>query len=404
MPKRVLILSLSYYPRFVGGAEVAVKEITDRISEEKIEFHMITLRFDSELPKKERVGNVLVHRIGFSKKSPSAVELKSFPLKLNKFIFQFSAFWNALRLHREHKYDAIWAIMAHSAGVPAALFKISKKKVPYVLTLQEGDPISHIKKKMLPLYPLFKRAFSLADIVQAISNYLGEWAKEMGFKGEPEIIPNAVNTRHFSREYGKKELEELKDKLGKSARDAFLITTSRLVEKNAVDDVIRSLSQLSENIKFLILGDGPDRQKLKELSKDLGVAERVRFLGNISHEQMPKYLHISDIFVRPSLSEGMGNSFIEAMVAGLPVIATQEGGIADFLFDPELNPQKPPTGRAVEPRDPNGIAGTVRAYLDNSRQTEQIVENARQMVFEEYDWNKITEDMKTRVFDKVLWA
>ena len=67
--KKVLIFSLAYYPKHVGGAEVAIKEITDRIDERDIEFHMVTLRFDSTLQKVEKVGNVLVHRIGFTTKT-----------------------------------------------------------------------------------------------------------------------------------------------------------------------------------------------------------------------------------------------------------------------------------------------------------------------------------------------
>lgn len=398
--KKILIFSLSYYPRFVGGAEVAIKEITDRIDTQEIEFHMITLRFDSALPKKEKIGNVLVHRIGFSRKNPSASDLKRFPLNLNKIIFQFSACFHALKFHRNHKYDAIWAMMAHSTGVPAGLFKTFKKQTPYILTLQEGDPIPYIKKKMLPLYPLFKRAFTKADIVQAISKYLGEWARNMGFKGPLEVIPNAVNTEHFSQNFDEEELNKLKMEIGKKTDDVFLITTSRLVKKNAVDDVIKSLAHLSENVKFLVLGDGPDREELQKLAGDINVSERVNFLGNIDHSEMPKYLKISDIFIRPSLSEGMGNSFIEAMAAGLPVIATQEGGIADFLFDPDKNPEELPTGRAVTPRDPLGIARTVKAYLKNPQKTAGIIKNAREMVLEKYDWNKIAHNIKTRVFNK----
>ena len=62
--QRILIFSLAYFPKHVGGAEVAIKEITDRITPEDIEFHLITLRFDSTLPKESREGNVHVYRIG----------------------------------------------------------------------------------------------------------------------------------------------------------------------------------------------------------------------------------------------------------------------------------------------------------------------------------------------------
>jgi glycosyltransferase involved in cell wall biosynthesis len=270
------------------------------------------------------------------------------------------------------------------------------------LPLQEGDPIEDIKKTMLPLYPLFVRGFTKADFVQAISNYLGNWARDMGFEGPLEVIQNAVDVKHFSREYTDSELQALKQKLGKNKDDVFLITTSRLVKKNAVDDVIKSLKHLPENILFIVLGDGPDKEKLLKLAEDIGVKDRVEFLGHIEHSEMPKYLKVSDIFIRPSLSEGMGNSFVEAMAAGLPIIATQEGGIMDFLFDPDRNSDKKPTGRAVNTRDPEGIAGAVKLYLKDKEKTQEIIKNARELAFDKYDWDLIAKNMKEKVFDKLL--
>lgn len=402
MPKKILIFSLAYYPKHVGGAEVAIKEITDRISPEEIEFHMVTLRFDDTLPEVEKIGNVLVHRIGATKHNPTMADLRKFPLYLNKFIFQFLAAREAGKLHKKYAYNGTWAMMAHSCGVPAGIFKTFHPEVKYLLTLQEGDPIDYIKKKMLPLYPLFVRGFTKADMVQAISTFLSRWARDMGFKGTMEIIPNAVNTKHFSQTYSNTELDSLKEKLGKKNGDIFIITTSRLVKKNAADDCIKALVHLPENMKFVILGIGPDETMLRALAKEKGVENRVLFLGQVDHKEMPKYLKISDIFIRPSLSEGMGNSFVEAMAAELPVIATQEGGIADFLFDPELNPDKPSTGRAVKPRDPEGIARAVKLFLENHKKTAEIVKNAKALAFEKYDWDIIAKDMREKVFERLL--
>src|SRR3989344_5731854 len=186
--KRILIFSLAYYPKYVGGAELAIKEIIDRIDPQEIEFHMVTLRFDSSLPKIEQVGNVLVHRIGFARANSSIEDLSSYPLRLNKHLFQFLAAWKALSLHRAYRYDAIWAMMAHSCGVPAALFKLFHPRLPYILTLQEGDPTEYVERIMRPLWPLFVRAFTSADAVQAISTFLGRWARRRGFRGRLEII------------------------------------------------------------------------------------------------------------------------------------------------------------------------------------------------------------------------
>ena len=402
MPKKVLIFSLAYYPKHVGGAEVAIKEISDRIPKEEIEFHMVALRFDDTLPEVEQIGNVLVHRIGLTRRNPTMADLGKFPLYLNKFIFQFSAAKKASELHKKYHYDAVWAMMAHSVGVPAGIFKTLHPKVKYLLTLQEGDPIPYIKKKMLLVYPLFVRGFTKADMVQAISTYLSKWARDMGFKGKMEIIPNAVNIKHFSQEFSSEEIKTIKAKLKKKDGDIFLITTSRLVKKNACDDVIKALTLLPENVKFAILGIGPDEAMLRTLAKEKGVSEKVLFLGQIEHYEMPKYLKACDIFIRPSLSEGMGNSFVEAFAAGIPVIATQEGGISDFLFDPELNPNKPPTGRAVKPRDPEGIARAVKLLLNDKEKTSEIIINAKKLALEKYDWDTIARDMKEKVFARLF--
>jgi glycosyltransferase involved in cell wall biosynthesis len=398
--KKILIFSLAYFPKHVGGAEVAIQEKAARMQD--YEFHMVTNRYDSTLPKVEQIGNVLVHRIGLTKPSPSMGDLRKFPLHLNKFIFQFLAAWKALQLHREHHYDATWAMMAHSCGVPAAIFKLFRPRVPFVLELQEGDPPEYIERKMLPLWPLFSRAFTSADVISVISTFLGRWAKRRGFEGTPVLVPNAVNTAHFSKEIPLSRIQEIQDKLGKKMGDVFVITTSRLVYKNAVDDMIRALPHLTPNVHFIILGTGPDDGKLRTLATTLGVKDRVEFVGQVGHAEMPAYLKASDIFIRASRSEGMGNSFVEAMAAGLPVIATQEGGIADFLFDEKRNPDKPITGWAVDRDSPEQIAQAVQAIMSNPEKVRRVVATAKAMVEETYDWDKVAKTMHERVFEP-LW-
>lgn len=399
--KKVLIFSLAYYPRHVGGAEVALKEITDRLSPEEFEFHMVTLRFDSTLPREEKIGNVLVHRIGFSKPSPTMSDLKKFPLFLNKYWFQFFTPFAASRLHRRHHFDGIWAMMAHSCGVPAGIFKTLHPEVPYLLTLQEGDPPEYIEKLARPVWPLFKRGFTQADALQAISNFLLAWGRRMGFAGHAEVIPNAVDTKHFSHAYSENELAAMRAKLGKKPGDIFLVTTSRLVHKNGIDDVIRALALLPEHVHFMIYGIGPDEAALRALAQKLGVAGRTHFMGQIEHAEMPLMLAACDIFIRPSRSEGMGNSFIEAMAAELPVIATQEGGIADFLFDAKKNPGTPTTGWAVSKDAPQEIADAVQDILAHPEQVAHVKATAKALALEKYDWDLIAGDMK-ELFDRLL--
>ncbi|MEK7182435.1 MAG: glycosyltransferase family 4 protein, partial [Patescibacteria group bacterium] len=217
-----------------------------------------------------------------------------------------------------------------------------------------------------------------------------------------EIIPNAVDTKKFSREFSQNELNELKLKLNKKESDVFLITTSRLVKKNAVDDVIKSLKYLNTNVKFIILGSGPDLISLKDLVELEDVSNRVMFAGQVEHDEIPKYLKVSNIFIRPSLSEGFGNSFIEAMASGIPVIATQVGGIKDFIFDAQKNPNKKATGLFVNITDPRDIADKIQFLLDNKEIKNEIVKNAKELVFEKYDWNLIAGNMKEKIFDILL--
>lgn len=401
MAKKILIFSLAYYPKHVGGAEVAIKEITDRISPDEIEFHMITNRYDSTLPKVEKIGNVMVHRIGIAIKYPTMVDLKRFPLKLNKYLYQFTAAFYAWRLHKKERFDGMWAMMAHSCGVPAGLFKTFFPKVTYVLTLQEGDPTEHIERLAKPVWPLFVRGFTKADVVQTISTFLARWAKKMGYEGPLEVIPNAVHTAHFTQHFSEEEITAKQQQLGKKEGDVFLVTTSRLVHKNAVDDVIRAMALLPKNVHFVIYGTGPDEGALRARAGEKCVEDRVHFMGHIDHKDMPLALKACDIFIRPSRSEGMGNSFVEAMAAGLPVVATQEGGIADFLFDAQKNPDKQTTGWAVTKDSPEEISRAILDIIKHPEKVTEVTNTAKAMVIEKYDWEIIARDMKEKVFSKV---
>ena len=233
--------------------------------------------------------------------------------------------------------------------------------------------------------------------------YLGRWAQKAGFLGVPRIIPNGVAVGLFSKEFPQMSLDMVKNELGKKMGDIFLVTTSRLVYKNAIDNVISAFALLPKHISFVVLGTGPDEKKLKQLVERLDLTDRVAFLGHIDHAEMPKYLKASDIFIRPSRSEGMGNSFIEAMAVGLPVIATQEGGIADFLFDEKKNPDKPVTGWAVEKDSPKDIARVVKDIVGHQEKMRAVVKTAQEMVKEKYEWGVIAMETRT-VFEEVVQA
>ncbi|MDP2648681.1 MAG: glycosyltransferase, partial [bacterium] len=336
--QRILIFSLTYHP-YVGGAEVAIKEITDRCDAGEYQFDMITLRFDKALPRQEKLGNVTVHRIGLAANAPKISE-RAMPLrcKLSKALFPLTSFLKARSLHRAHRYDIVWAMMANQAGFGALLFKLAHPRVPYFLELQDGRSLEGLKKRRIVvrfLYPVYRRVYKRADRIKTISRYIAKLAREAGYRGPLEVIPNGVDTARFSARVGEDKLAALKSRLGITMGDIVLFTASRLVLSRGVEDVIRAIPHLPLEVKLLIAGDGEDRAKLERIAREAGVESRVIFAGHVDHAELPAYFNISDIFVRPSLIEGMGNAFIEAFAAGIPVVATPVGGIPDFLTDGE---------------------------------------------------------------------
>jgi len=380
--KRILIFSLAYAP-FVGGAELAVKEITDRI--DNADFDLITLRFDRKWPRKERLGNVNVYRIGGG-----------------KLFFPIFAFCKANRLHKKNPFDLVWSIMANRAGFAALFFKLRHPEVKYLLTLQEGDPVDHPFRQMgvlrYFLTRLYRKVFSKADCMQAISNYLAEWGRNMGVRAEVEVVPNGVDTKSIKSKVHK--VHKVKDKNKKT-----IITTSRLVHKNGIDTLIRAVSKLklqatSYKLQALILGAGPEEQKLKNLAKELQVEDVVRFLGHVGPEKIPDYLGQADIFVRPSRSEGLGSSFLEAMGAGLPVIGTRTGGIVDFIKDPEDVGPNVATGVFAKIDDPEDLAYKIRMLFINDELAGFISRNGKWLVENNYSWDSVAVRMR-EIFSKV---
>ncbi len=397
--KKILIFSLDYLPGTISGAEAAIQEITDRISPEEIEFHMVTLYYDSAVPRVGKIGNVLIHRVGlFGKPNASLEERRKFPLHYNKHYFQLIAGIKGYFLHRKYHYDGAWAVMAHGTGVPVSIFNILTG-IPYALTLQEGDPPSYIEKTMKPLWILFKRAFTHAQVVQPISEFLGVWAVRMGYQGKIELIRNGANPESIKPTFTESEVEVLKRKLGKKEGDVYLVNTARLVNQKGFDTTIRSLLLLPTHIKLLIVGGGPEEQNLKNLVKELKLEDRVVFTGQVERNVVTQYRFAGDIFVGPSRSEGLGNAFLSAMACRLPVVATQVGGIADFLFDAKYNPDKGTTGWAVDVDSPEQIRDAVQHILTHPEYVKEVTERARKMVVEEYDWDIVARKMQKKIFN-----
>ncbi len=378
MTKRILVFSLVAPPLRVGGAELAMQEVIDRSIESQgsnFEFDLVTIRFDSQLPPYERKGKLTIYRVGWGKNQPDIADLWRFPLSGNKYLFPWLAASLAKKLARERKYDLVWSIMANQAGIAGAWFKKSHPEIPFLLTLQEGDDLDSLAYRARLLLPKIFGVFTRANHIQAISNYLANWARtKMRATCPVTVIPNGVDVNSFKLLAVSEE-----QKLEK-----IVITTSRLVYKNGVDVLIKALALLPGDVKLWIVGEGPEKASLVSLAESLGLAARVSFLGQVASSVVGQYLAKATIFARPARSEGLGNSFLEAMAAGLPVIGTPVGGIPDFLKQHE-------TGWLCEVDNPTSVATQVKFILEpeNQREVEKIISNAKKLVIENYDWGKL---------------
>lgn len=367
MSPRCIIFSTAYFP-LVGGAEVAMKEVTDRLPDWK--FDLVCARIRPGLAACEKIGNVTVHRVGFGRAS-------------DKYLLPFLGAWQAFRL--ENSRDAIaWSLMASYGGFAALVYSWLRPRTKLLLTLQEGDPLEHYAKRTGRLQFLHKKIFERADAVQAISHFLADWSKRMGFMHQPEVVPNGVDIGRFTQRITPDKRLELRRAWGVTDTDVILVTASRLSLKNGIDDLVRALMSLPENYKVVIAGEGEDREKLDKLVAQNQLTKRVIFLGRRGHDELPGILQASDIFVRASLSEGLGNSFLEAMACGLPIIGTPVGGIPDFLTDGE-------TGVFCQPRDSVSIARAAQRIQDEPGLRARLITNGEALVREKYGWEGIAQ-------------
>jgi glycosyltransferase involved in cell wall biosynthesis len=392
MKKRILIFSLAYYPSYVSGAEAAVREITDRIEPDDIEFELITLWFDKTQPETEKIGNVLVHRIGMG------------PAYLSKMLFVPLAALTTRKLHKENPFDGLWALMTYML-FPVVLSWFIGVRVPYVVTLQDGDPYEKVFERWFvrPFAFLLDYGFKHAKIVQAISTYLATWPEKRGSTVPVEMIHNGGNPRDFIADlFSKEEIQTARKELGVETDEVLIGNTARLVYQKGWEDTITALSLLPERYKMLVVGGGQDEEKYKTLVKKLKLESRVIFIGQVDRSEVTKYRRMLDIFVMPSRSEGLGNAGLSAMASRIPLVATQEGGLAEYVFDAKRNPGKPATAWVVDKDSPEQIRDAVLQIRERPEETKKTITTAYDMVSRKYQWGSIAKDMRTKVFSKLF--
>ena len=365
--KTVVVFSWFYLP-FIGGAELFVKAVTDRLAG-RFRFVIVTARAERSLPKIEESEHVRILRTGFGR-------------GVDKYIYPLSAIRRSLSLPR---VDLVHSIMVNASAV-AAYGLTRLRPCPTLLTLQEGDSEDYVRDYLGPLFPIYPRLHRPFDRIHSISHFLKDQAVGYGAdRTTIRVVPNGVDTDIFSPGPSN---EELRDALELSNK-RVLVSVSRLVPKNGIDIVVAALplllAQYPETVLVLV-GDGSERRTLEARAEKVGVRGAVRFVGSVEHERTVDYLRLADVFVRPSRSEGLGSAFLEAMAAGVPVVATAVGGIPDFIRDGE-------TGLFAESGSAESVARAVGRVLSDGALANRLSESGLTLVRSSYRWEMVAEQI-----------
>ncbi len=271
--------------------------------------------------------------------------------------------------------DPAWEIALNQGITQDDIFDFQDKKYSFLIEQRR-----RARKKIL----------GNSDKVIVVSYFLKKLAIKIGLPEEKiKVIYNSID---FLDIKGDPKIN-LKKELNISGK--VILTNARLTPWKGVDMLIKLMPKLIkkyEDIKFVIISDGPERKNLEKLAIDLDVEEYILFVGRVSRKLVVEYLKISDVFVLNTNYEGMSFSILEAIKVGLPVITTPAGGNPETIKDKE-------TGLLVEYRNKEQWLEAINSVLDNKELAGRFVANAKEDL-KRFSWNDLVE--KTiRVFEKL---
>jgi glycosyltransferase involved in cell wall biosynthesis len=359
---RILILN-SEYPPIGGGAGNASAQIAAQLETMGHIITVVTSRF-AGLPHQEQNGGVTVHRIPSLRRRQD----RSNPLEQALFILSASV-W-ILSLIPRFKPNATLAFFGVPSGAVAWLAE-KIYDIPYIVSLRGGDvpgfrPYDFdVYHKMIA--PFLRVIWRNAGAVVANSNGLRQLANTFDPRFDIPIIPNGIDLQAY----------QPPDRDWSFPR---LLSVGRIVHQKGLDLAMRALGGLKEfDWEWRIVGDGPQLAALQSLANELGISERVFFLGWQSRAQLMECYQRANIFLFPSRHEGMPNAMLEAMASGLPVIASCIAGNEELVVDDK-------TGYLAPSEDVEAFQTALRKLLSNTALRQQMGSASRRHAEENYSW------------------
>jgi glycosyltransferase involved in cell wall biosynthesis len=196
----------------------------------------------------------------------------------------------------------------------------------------------------------------------------------------PRVIFNGYDAERF---FPREPDPVLRKELAPAGEDVIFYA-GRLIPWKGVQYAIAAMAEVPGAV-LVVAGEGHYRPTLEEAAQAAGLTDRVRFLGRIPHEDLPRLLAVSDVLVATSFaSETFGIALVEAQACGVPVVASHFGGFPEVVKDGQ-------TGLLVPPQDPSALAAALRALLTDPARRQRMGEAGRHWVAEQFHWERVTE-------------
>lgn len=360
---KILFITPTFLP-VIGGTEMTIHEISYRLGKLGHQVTIVTPR-KHNTEKCESWGNVYVHRVDFPQIRPYSIPL-------------FLSFLK--RVPRWKEYDLIHQFHIFPLGGVAVLAK-RWLNIPLVTSCMGWDTYDPYVKTYKQFAHYIAWVMNSSDVVTAPCRSVAEMAVKQGCRKKIEIIPHGVDINQFNPNI---DGTRIRKELGLVDDDVMVLSVQRLAKKKGLEYLLKAATLIeARKPKFVIVGKGPERNRLEVLAKHLDVEGDVIFTSFVPDEELPEYYAACDIFVLPSLYEHFGLVFAEAMACGKPIISTKVGAAAEVIGDGKA-------GLIVPPADPNALAWAISRLTTDKGLREQMGGMGRHKVKGEYDWNLIT--------------
>jgi len=274
------------------------------------------------------------------------------------------------------EYDIVHAHWLIPQGIVQSFFK-----KPYIVTGHGGDVVS-LNKGIIKWLKI--RALKKASQVTVVSEYLKGRVRELAPECSPEVISMGVDTSKFGRQYFQA------DYFGQGDKKVVLFV-GRLAEIKGVTYLIEAMREIEAML--VIVGEGPLKEKLMFQAQEFG--DKIRFLGAKTHEELKTIYASADVFVAPSITaadggqEGFGLVMLEAMASGLPVVASNSGGISQVIRDGE-------NGLLCEEKNVIQLISCINRILIDLKLKQKLMQKSNETI-QKYDYRNIVCRYKERI-------